>query len=72
MDATRKIQVGIHGLSLDHNSMCPGNWVHINKGHSLSVDRKNTMSPKSGHMDLTRQQITTDTKLVTFRQEVIY
>ena len=29
MDATRKIQVGIHGLSLDHNSMCPGNWVHI-------------------------------------------
>ena len=30
MDATRKIQVGIHGLSLDHKSMCPGNWVHIN------------------------------------------
>ena len=29
MDATRKIQVGIHGLSLDHKSMCPGNWVHI-------------------------------------------
>ena len=29
MDATRKIQVGIHGLSLEHKSMCPGNWVHI-------------------------------------------
>ena len=29
MDATRKIQDGIHGLSLDHKSMCPGIWVHI-------------------------------------------
>ena len=29
MDATRKVQVGIHGLSLDHKSMCPGNWVPI-------------------------------------------
>ena len=31
MDATRKIQVGIHGLSLEHKSMCPGNWVHITR-----------------------------------------
>lgn len=29
MDATRKIQDGIHELSLGHESMCPGNWGHI-------------------------------------------
>ena len=29
MDASRKIQDGIHELSIDHKSMCPGIWVHI-------------------------------------------
>ena len=26
------LQDGIHELSLGHESMCPGNWVHINSG----------------------------------------
>ena len=37
MDATCKVQNGIHLLSLGHKSMCPGNWVHISEAPLVSM-----------------------------------